>query len=127
MHTIVLKRAYEPYASTDGLRILVDRLWPRGVTKSAAHIDLWLKEIAPTTDLRKWFGHDPSRWDEFQVRYRDELEHNPEPVEHILECARKGSVTLVFSARDVEHNDAVVLKSYLESLAKRVRRKPRGG
>lgn len=126
MRPIVLKRAYESPAASDGLRILVDRLWPRGVAKTDSHVDLWLKEIAPTTVLRKWFGHDPARWDEFQARYRDELEPNPEPVERILECARKGAVTLVFSAKDMEHNDAVVLKSYLQSLGKRARGKPRG-
>jgi uncharacterized protein YeaO (DUF488 family) len=112
---ILLKRAYDPPASGDGYRILVDRLWPRGITKREAHIDLWLKDVAPSTELRKWFGHDPSKWDEFQTRYRRELEHNREPVARIAEQARRGPVTLVYGARDREHNDAMVLKAYLES------------
>jgi uncharacterized protein YeaO (DUF488 family) len=112
---ILLKRAYDPPAAGDGCRILVDRLWPRGVTKREAHIDLWLKDVAPSTALRQWFGHDPAKWDEFQTRYRRELEHNREAVARIAEQARQGPVTLVYGARDREHNDAVVLKAYLES------------
>lgn len=117
--TIHLKRAYDAPAPGDGMRILVDRLWPRGVAKAEAHIDLWLKEVAPSTALRKWFGHDPAKWDEFQERYRDELAHNPEPVAQLLALARKGAITLVYGAKDMEHNDAVVLKSYLEHAKKR--------
>ena len=119
MKHILLKRAYALPAPDDGFRILVDRLWPRGVAKASAHIDLWLKEIAPTTSLRKWFGHDPAKWAEFQARYHDELDHNPELVKQIVEQAKKGTVTLVYSAKDEEHNDAVVLKAYLEQVKKR--------
>ncbi len=119
MKHILLKRAYALSTPDDGFRILVDRLWPRGVAKASAHIDLWLKEIAPTTSLRKWFGHDPAKWAEFQTRYRNELDHNPELVKQIVEQAKKGTVTLVYSAKDEEHNDAVVLKAYLEQARKR--------
>ncbi|NML18548.1 DUF488 domain-containing protein [Azohydromonas caseinilytica] len=114
MH-IRLKRAYDLPEPGDGLRILVDRLWPRGVRKDKAHIDLWLKDVAPSTELRKWFGHDEEKWAEFQARYRQELKRNPEPVARIAEQARQGTVTLVYGAKDSEHNDAVVLKTYLES------------
>jgi uncharacterized protein YeaO (DUF488 family) len=114
MH-IHLKRAYDPPEPGDGLRILVDRLWPRGVKKDMAHIDLWLKDVAPSTELRKWFGHDAGKWAEFQARYRQELERNPEAVDRIAAQARQGTVTLVYGAKDSQHNDAVVLKTYLES------------
>jgi uncharacterized protein YeaO (DUF488 family) len=116
--TIFLKRAYEPVEPSDGFRILVDRLWPRGVSKDAAHIDLWLKEIAPSTALRKWFGHDPSKWDEFQDRYFLELRHNPEGVAQLTAYTRRGVITLVYGAKDKEHNHAVALRKYLESLKK---------
>ncbi|MEO8354011.1 MAG: DUF488 domain-containing protein [Chthoniobacteraceae bacterium] len=112
---IRLKRAYEPASRGDGRRFLVDRLWPRGVKKEDAALDGWLKEIAPSTALRKWFGHDPKKWAEFQRRYRAELEGNREAVRPLLEAARKGPLTLVYGARDQEHNDAVVLKSWLEA------------
>lgn len=118
MH-ILLKRAYETPAPGDGFRILVDRLWPRGIAKEAAHVDLWLKEIAPSTPLRQWFAHDPARWAEFQARYRDELDRHPELVAIILAQAREGTVTLVYGAKDEEHNDAVVLKAYLERAVRR--------
>lgn len=114
MH-IRLKRAYDPPEPGDGLRILVDRLWPRGVKKDKAHIDLWLKDVAPSTELRKWFGHDAGKWVEFQARYSKELERNPEPVARIAEQARQGTVTLVYGAKDTERNDAMVLKTYLET------------
>lgn len=116
---IKLKRAYEPAESTDGLRILVDRLWPRGVSKKAARIDLWLKEIAPSTQLRKWFGHDPAKWATFRKRYFQELKDNPEPVDQLLEHVRNGAVTLVYGAKDQDHNDAVALRDYLESHLRR--------
>jgi uncharacterized protein YeaO (DUF488 family) len=116
--TILLKRAYEPVEPSDGFRILVDRLWPRGVSKDAAHIDLWLKEIAPSTALRKWFDHDPSKWDEFQDRYFLELRHNPERVEQLTAYTHRGVITLVYGAKDKEHSHAAVLKEYLESLKK---------
>ena len=109
---ISLKRAYEAPAETDGVRVLVDRLWPRGVTKSRARIDLWLKDVAPSTELRKWFGHDPDRWPEFQKKYRAELKGNP-ALSELRERSRQGKITLVYAARDELHNDAVVLKQVL--------------
>jgi len=108
-----LKRAYEPQAASDGTRILIDRLWPRGVSKAAAAIDLWFKEIAPSTELRKWFGHDPARWDEFRRRYAAELRGLGEELRDLRDRARRGPITLVFSARDEAHNDAVVLRDAL--------------
>ncbi|GAA4405770.1 DUF488 domain-containing protein [Quisquiliibacterium transsilvanicum] len=108
-----LKRAYEAAESSDGLRVLVDRLWPRGVTREDAALDLWLKELAPSTGLRKWFGHDPARWPEFQRRYGEEVLGHPEAFEHLCDLARTQRVTLVFSAKDEDHNDAVVLRSLL--------------
>ncbi len=112
--TINLKRAYEEPDKTDGTRILVDRLWPRGLTKEKAAIDLWLKEIAPSTELRKWFAHDPEKWKGFRDRYRKELKDHPEEVEQIREMAKVGTVSLIYGARDQEHNEAVVLKDFLE-------------
>jgi uncharacterized protein YeaO (DUF488 family) len=111
---IPLKRAYEAPSPNDGARILVDRLWPRGLTKEKAAIDLWLKDIAPSSELRKWFGHDPAKWEEFQSRYRAELQHNTEPVRILRQKLSEGPVTLVYSAKDEAHNDAVVLKQFLE-------------
>lgn len=108
-----LKRAYEAAADDDGFRILVDRLWPRGVSREDAKIDLWLKEIAPTTALRKWFDHDPAKWVEFQKRYRREIDENSDVIAQLREHVGKGRVTLVFGAKDTEHNDAVVLRDYL--------------
>lgn len=108
-----LKRAYEPAEPGDGIRILVDRLWPRGVSKADADLHDWMKDIAPSADLRKWFGHDPARWAEFQRRYRAELRRHDDELEHIRELARKQTVTLVYGARDEEHNDAVVLRDVL--------------
>jgi uncharacterized protein YeaO (DUF488 family) len=112
---IKLKRAYEAAEPGDGFRILVDRLWPRGVSKSSARIDLWLKEIAPSAALRKWFGHDPSKWIEFRDRYFRELDNNHEAVVELTMHIRHGKTTLVYGAKDQEHNDAVALKQYLES------------
>jgi uncharacterized protein YeaO (DUF488 family) len=112
---IHLKRAYEVPATDDGCRVLVDRLWPRGVSKDSARIDLWLKEIAPSTELRKWFAHDPKKWTGFRTRYFRELDAHPDAVEQLRELVRKGPVTLVFGAKDQEHNDAVALKEYLEA------------
>lgn len=109
---ISLKRAYEPPSESDGTRILVDRLWPRGVAKAKARIDLWLKDVAPSTELRKWFGHDPDRWADFQKKYRAELKGSAALAE-LRKLARQGHVTLVYSARDELHNDAVVLKNIL--------------
>jgi len=111
---IRIKRIYDPPVPEDGRRVLVDRLWPRGLAKDEARIDEWLKEIAPSGDLRKWFGHDPARWEEFQDRYRDELERSGELLERLRAEAKKETVTLLFAAKDVEHNNAVVLKKLLE-------------
>jgi uncharacterized protein YeaO (DUF488 family) len=110
---IRLKRAYEPPGEDDGTRVLVDRLWPRGVKKSGAAIDLWIKDIAPSAELRRWFAHDPERWPEFRRRYEDELRQKPEPVEELRALAGKGPLTLVFAARDAARNDAVVLRDLL--------------
>ncbi|KXK04183.1 MAG: hypothetical protein UZ17_ACD001000878 [Acidobacteria bacterium OLB17] len=114
--SLTIKRAYEPAARSDGKRILIDRLWPRGISKDKAKIDLWMKEIAPSTELRKWFGHDPEKWKEFQTRYKAELKANRELLDTILEMAEAGPVTLVYSAKDEEHNDAVVLFDLLKKM-----------
>jgi uncharacterized protein YeaO (DUF488 family) len=108
-----LKRAYEPAEPEDGVRILIDRLWPRGLSKGKAALSEWDKEIAPSTQLRQWFGHDPDRWPEFQRRYRAELQHRTEKLDRIRALAKKQTVTLVYSAHDEEHNDAIVLKDVL--------------
>jgi uncharacterized protein YeaO (DUF488 family) len=105
-----LKRAYEPPAPDDGERILVDRLWPRGVSRGDAALDAWMKYIAPSTALRQWFAHDPARWDMFRDRYAEELRDHADLVEQLRERARRGPITLVYSAHDAEHNDAVVLR-----------------
>jgi len=107
--TIKLKRVYEQPDTKDGERVLVDRLWPRGLTKEKARVDLWLKEIAPGTELRRWFGHDPAKWTEFKRRYRAELKGNKEQVARLKDEMEKGPVTLLYGARDEEHNEAVVL------------------
>lgn len=108
-----LKRAYEPAESDDGVRILVDRLWPRGVSKAKAALDNWVKEIAPSTELRQWFGHDPEKWPEFQRRYKAELQQHANDLEKIRDIAKERVVTLVYSAHDEVHNDAVVLRDVL--------------
>jgi uncharacterized protein YeaO (DUF488 family) len=113
MMKINIKRVYEKPAKSDGIRILVDRLWPRGMTKERADIDLWLKNIAPTTELRKWFDHDPDKWKEFQKKYHQELKKNKEQVSLLNEQMKNGVVTLVYGARDEEHNEALVLKEWL--------------
>ncbi len=110
---VKLKRAYESPAASDGKRVLIDRLWPRGVRKDDAALDLWLKELGPSTELRQWFGHDPARWDEFRERYRAELAHKPELMAQLRELAREGVLTLVYAARDEQHNDAVVLRQLI--------------
>ncbi|MGZ3341307.1 MAG: DUF488 domain-containing protein [Reyranella sp.] len=110
---IRLKRAYQPAAADDGTRILVDRLWPRGVKKADAAIDRWLKDIAPSTALRQWFAHDPARWPEFRRRYAAEIRRHPDLLAELRAIARKGPVTLIFSARDELRNDAVVLRHVL--------------
>lgn len=113
MAVVWVKRVYAPAEASDGLRILVDRVWPRGVSRQAAHVDLWLKEVAPSHALRKWFGHQPERWQEFRQRYFAELEANREALEPILQGLRRKAVTLVYSARDSERNQAVALRDYL--------------
>jgi uncharacterized protein YeaO (DUF488 family) len=110
---IRLKRAYQPAAADDGTRILVDRLWPRGLKKSDAAIERWLKDIAPSTALRQWFAHDPARWPEFRRRYAAEIRRHPDQLAELRAIARKGPVTLIFSARDELRNDAVVLRNVL--------------
>jgi uncharacterized protein YeaO (DUF488 family) len=110
---IQLKRAYEPPAADDGTRILVDRLWPRGVSKADAAIDQWQKAIAPSTTLRNWFGHDPDRWQEFRRRYADEIHKNREQLDELRARARSGRITLVFAAHNKTHNNAVVLREVL--------------
>lgn len=119
---IKLKRAYEPAAREDGTRFLVERLWPRGVKKHALPLDAWLKDVAPSTELRQWFGHDPAKWPEFQRRYRTELNRNAGALEPILKAMRRGRVTLLYSSHDQEHNNAVVLKVYVESYLERRQR-----
>lgn len=110
---VKLKRAYDPAAVGDGHRILIDRLWPRGVRKADAAIDEWIKDIAPTTQLRQWFGHDPARWQGFRRRYRLEIAAMPEPLSRLRTLALCRPITLVFSARDETYNDAVVLRDFL--------------
>ena len=114
---ISLKRAYDAPAQSDGFRILVERLWPRGLAKARAKIDLWAKEAAPSTELRRWFDHDPEKWGEFKRRYYDELGDRAEALEPIRERARSGRVTLVFASRETRYNNAAALQEYLESEA----------
>lgn len=111
---IRLKRVYEEASLDDGFRILVERLWPRGIKKEKARIDLWMKEIAPSTELRQWFQHDVEKWDEFCKRYREELKENGDAAEQLKTRLKDGPVTFVFASKDEEHNSAVVLKAFLE-------------
>ncbi|HKT79114.1 MAG TPA: DUF488 family protein [Vicinamibacterales bacterium] len=120
---IELKRAYDRASAADGRRLLVERLWPRGVSKEKLKLDAWLKEVAPTTELRKWFSHDPAKWRQFQTRYFRELDARPESWRPIVSLARRGKVTLIYSSHDEEHNNAVALRKYLQR--KTARRKPR--
>ena len=110
---ITLKRVYEKPSKSDGFRILVERLWPRGLTKEKASVDLWLKEVAPSPELRKWYNHDVEKWREFKQRYTRELKYKREQLEEIKEYAKKGKVTFVYAAHDEEHNSALVLRDYL--------------
>jgi len=110
---IRIKRIYDPPEPDDGKRLLVDRLWPRGVARETARLDGWLKELAPSDELRKWFGHDPARWDEFRARYRSELQAQTGLLAELRATAKKGTVTLLYAAKDTEHNNAVVLKELL--------------
>ena len=113
MH-IMLKRAYQDASASDGVRILVERLWPRGVSKERARIDLWLKDAAPSTDLRRWFGHDPDRWPEFRRRYYAELQAKPESLDALLPLLERDLVTFVYGSREERYNAAVALRDYLE-------------
>jgi len=121
---IRVKRVYEPTEKSDGVRFLVDHLWPRGLKKETLHVERWIKLVSPSNELRSWFGHESVKWKEFQRRYFAELDRQPEAWEPLLETAREKAITLVFSARDIEHNNAVALKSYLEKkLARKTRSK----
>ncbi len=111
---IRLKRAYEPPEKHDGVRLLVERLWPRGLTKEKAGIDEWFKEVAPSQELRKWYGHDPEKWEAFRRRYLDELRGNPDAVNRLRARVKEGPVTFVYAAKDEKHNSALLLKEYLE-------------
>jgi uncharacterized protein YeaO (DUF488 family) len=108
-----VKRVYDPPSNEDGVRVLVDRLWPRGLTKATAAVDLWLKDLTPSVDLRRWFNHDPSRWNEFTQRYAEELEKKKPAVAALAGAVRRGRVTLLFGARDPQHNNATALFGYL--------------
>ncbi len=114
--TLQLKRVYDERDEQDGARFLVERLWPRGFTKSALADAQWLKDVAPSAELRKWFHHDPERWNEFRRRYFAELKHRKDRLSPILEAARKGTVTLLYSSHDSEHNNAVALREFLQHL-----------
>ena len=120
---IRLKRAYEEPQQEDGRRYLIDRLWPRGLSKTSLKIDGWLKEAAPSQELRRWFQHDPAKWDEFRRRYCDELDAKPEAWMTLLHAARQGPITLIYSARDSERNNGIVLAEYL---AQKMKSNPRG-
>jgi uncharacterized protein YeaO (DUF488 family) len=115
---ISIKRVYEPASENDGIRVLVDRLWPRGVRKEAAAVELWLKEAAPSKTLRQWFNHEPEKWEAFKARYFAELDANPQGLVPLLAALQRGKVTLVYASRDEEHNQAVALREYISSLKK---------
>jgi uncharacterized protein YeaO (DUF488 family) len=121
---IKLKRAYDRVSPTDGTRLLVERLWPRGLSKDKLKLDGWIREVAPTTELRKWFGHDPAKWRQFRIRYFRELDSQPQSWRSIVSLVRRGTVTLVYSSHDEEHNNAVALREYLQ-LKTRRRGRPR--
>lgn len=114
--SIRLKRVYDKPAKADGWRVLIDRIWPRGLKKEQARVDGWIKEIAPSTKLRRWFGHDPAKWKEFKKRYSAELDDQRGRIEQLAQQAKKRKITLLFGARDTEHNNAVVLKEHLQKL-----------
>jgi uncharacterized protein YeaO (DUF488 family) len=113
MTVIQIKRVSDSFAKEDGARFLVERLWPRGKKKEALHMDAWCKNLAPSGDLRRWFNHDPAKWEEFQRRYRAELSNNPAACQPLVDAAKQGNITLLYSAHDTEHNSAIALKSYL--------------
>jgi uncharacterized protein YeaO (DUF488 family) len=114
---IKVKRVYEDSEPGDGTRFLVERLWPRGMKKESLHMEAWLKDVAPSADLRRWFGHDPAKWTEFKRRYFAELDSRPEALQPIIEASRRGDVTLLYSAHDTEHNNAAALKKFVEERA----------
>ncbi len=116
MKNIKLKRVYDAPSRDDGKRILVERLWPRGIKKSDLHLDVWLKEVAPSTELRKWFSHDPAKWSEFQKRYKKELDANQAALAPLLHAISQGPITLLYSSHDTEHNNAEYLKTYLQKI-----------
>lgn len=124
MNEIRTKRVYEPPGTGDGTRLLVERLWPRGMTKEAVAMDGWPKDVAPSDALRRWFAHDPAKWEEFKHRYFAELDSNPATWEPILEAASRATVTLLYSARDTAHNNAIALKEYVERHVGSERREP---
>lgn len=117
--SIHIKRVYEEPAPSDGARFLVERLWPRGMKKEALELDAWLKEVSPSPELRKWFSHDPAKWDEFRRRYAAELDENRDALQPLLDAARKGDVTLLYAAKDTKHNSALLLKDFLEKALKK--------
>lgn len=117
--SIRVKRAYDPPSPDDGARYLVDRLWPRGVKKDALHIEAWVKDVAPSDALRKWFGHDPAKRDDFRKRYFEELRSNEDAWRPLAAAARRGRITLLFGAKDIEHNQAVALKEFLDQKLKK--------
>ncbi|WP_319586486.1 DUF488 family protein [uncultured Desulfobulbus sp.] len=121
MTLITTKRVYDPIDNNEGVRVLVDRLWPRGVSKQTLKADHWLREVAPSDQLRQWFGHDPNRWDEFKHRYFEELQAKPEIVNFLLELARAKGLVLLFSARDLHCNQAIALQQYLLSLIQKTK------
>jgi uncharacterized protein YeaO (DUF488 family) len=124
---VKLKRAYEPVSSTDGIRLLVERLWPRGLSTENLKLDGWIREVGPTTQLRKWFGHDPGKWSRFRTRYFRELDTRPESWQPIASLAKRRTVTLVYSSHDSEHNNAVALRDYLRLKALPPARRRRRG
>ncbi len=121
MTLITTKRVYDPIDNSEGVRVLVDRLWPRGISKQALKADYWLREVAPSDQLRKWFGHDPGRWEEFKHRYIEELQAQPEIITFLLELARTKGLVLLFSARDLHCNQAIALQQYLLSLIQKTK------
>jgi uncharacterized protein YeaO (DUF488 family) len=112
---IAIKRVYDAVSSADGTRLLIERLWPRGVKKASLKIEDWIKDVAPSTELRQWFNHDPAKWDEFRRRYFAELKTHPDAWQPIIEAAQRGTVTLIYSSHDTEHNNAVALEAFLEA------------
>lgn len=121
---ILVKRVYDPADAGDGARFLVDRLWPRGMKKENLLLDEWLKDLAPSDELRNWFGHDPLKWEEFRHRYHAELDARQNMVRQLLSAARRGNITLLFSAHDVEHNNAIALREYLQDASGHKRARP---